>query len=79
MPTYVLSTCHLLKLKVARSALTTLATPHLPPPPDYEERLEELRASRRASRSISGKAGLAEYCIVRRTHFIYERATRKFR
>ena len=46
---------------------------------DYEERLEELHASRRASRSISGKAGLAEYCIVRRIHFIYERATRKFR
>ncbi|PRW57423.1 U3 small nucleolar RNA-associated 6-like protein [Chlorella sorokiniana] len=46
---------------------------------DYEERLEELRASRRSSRSISGKAGLAEFCIVRRIHFIFERATRKFR
>lgn len=58
--------------------LNPIATPS-PPSPEYEERLEELRASRRSSRSISGKAGLAEYCIVRRIHFVYERATRKFR
>ena len=45
----------------------------------YEEELEELRAARARSRAISGKKGLAEFCIVRRTHFIYERATRKFR
>lgn len=46
---------------------------------EYEERLEELRVARRASRGISGKKGFAEFCIVRRIHFIYERATRKFR
>lgn len=45
----------------------------------YEEQLEELREARRASRAISGKKSLAEFCIVRRIHFIYERATRKFR
>ena len=46
---------------------------------EYEERLEELRRARRASRGIAGPKGLAEWCITRRTHFIYERATRKFR
>ena len=45
----------------------------------YEGQLEELREARRASRAISGKKSLAEFCIVRRMHFIYERATRKFR
>lgn len=46
---------------------------------EYESKLEELRSSRRKSRGISGKKALAEFCIIRRIHFIYERATRKFR
>ncbi|KAL4452190.1 hypothetical protein ABPG75_007852 [Micractinium tetrahymenae] len=46
---------------------------------DYEGRLEELRCARRKSRGISGKKALAEFCIIRRIHFIYERAARKFR
>lgn len=46
---------------------------------EYESKLEELRSSRRKSRGISGKKALAEFCITRRIHFIYERATRKFR
>ncbi|KAI3438077.1 hypothetical protein D9Q98_000519 [Chlorella vulgaris] len=45
----------------------------------YESQLDELREARRISRAISGKRGLAEWCITRRVHFIYERATRKFR
>lgn len=46
---------------------------------DYESKLEELRQARRSSRGITGKKSLADFCIIRRIHFIYERATRKFR
>ena len=45
----------------------------------YETRLEELRRLRKDSKALKGKKGLAEHAIVRRIHFIYERATRKFR
>jgi U3 small nucleolar RNA-associated protein 6 len=45
----------------------------------YEQQLRELQEVRRTSRGISGKRGLAEWCIMRRIHFIYERATRKFK
>lgn len=45
----------------------------------YERKLEELRQVRRKLRKISGKRSLADYGIVRRIHFIYERATRKFK
>lgn len=46
---------------------------------EYETRLEQLRLHRRKERGITGKKTLADYCIPRRIHFIYERATRKFR
>ncbi|GAB4819004.1 hypothetical protein N2152v2_006050 [Parachlorella kessleri] len=46
---------------------------------EYETRLEQLRQHRRKERGITGKKSLADYAIVRRVHFIYERATRKFR
>lgn len=45
----------------------------------YETKLEELRRLRRDSRALRGKKGLAENALIRRIHFIYERATRKFR
>ena len=45
----------------------------------YETKLEELRRLRKESRVLKGKKGLAESAIIRRIHFIYERATRKFR
>lgn len=46
---------------------------------DYEWKLEQLRQLRRKKREISGKRSLADYGIVRRIHFIYDRATRKFK
>lgn len=46
---------------------------------EYERALEELRQLRRKERGITGKTSLAEYCIPRRIHFIYERLLRKFR
>lgn len=46
---------------------------------EYEMQLEELRRTRRKTRGIAGKRSLADYCIARRVHFVYERATRKFR
>lgn len=45
----------------------------------YETKLEELRRLRKESRVLKGKKGLSESAIIRRIHFIYERATRKFR
>lgn len=45
----------------------------------YETKLEELRRLRKDSKALKGRKGLAEHAIVRRIHFIYERATRKFR
>ena len=44
----------------------------------YESELEQLRLLRRQSRGIVGKKTLADYALVRRCHFIFERATRKF-
>ncbi len=46
---------------------------------EYEMQLEELRRVRRKTRNITGKRSLADFCIARRVHFIFERATRKFR
>ena len=46
---------------------------------DYEWKLELLRRHRRMERNIEGKKSLADYGIVRRIHFIFERATRKFK
>jgi U3 small nucleolar RNA-associated protein 6 len=46
---------------------------------DYENKLEKLRQLRRKQRNIDGPSTLADHCIVRRTHFIFERALRKFR
>lgn len=46
---------------------------------DYEWRLEQLRQIRRKQRAIAGKRSLADYGIVRRIHFIFDRATRKFK
>ncbi|KAG2448877.1 hypothetical protein HYH02_006226 [Chlamydomonas schloesseri] len=46
---------------------------------DFEMKLEELRQARKAKKHIKGKKGLAEVAIVRRIHFIFERAGRKFR
>ena len=46
---------------------------------DYEKSLERLRQLRRKTRAIDGPDTLADHCIVRRTHFIYERALRKFK
>lgn len=44
----------------------------------YESRLEELRQLRRDVLGVESKKTLADFAIVRRIHFIYERATRKF-
>jgi U3 small nucleolar RNA-associated protein 6 len=46
---------------------------------EYEVHLEKLRQVRRKERNIKGKPSLADHCIVRRIHFIYERALRKFK
>ncbi|KAL3138255.1 hypothetical protein ABBQ32_006073 [Trebouxia sp. C0010 RCD-2024] len=46
---------------------------------EYETKLESLRAHRKEVLGLQGKTTLADYSIVKRTHLIYERATRKFR
>ena len=46
---------------------------------EYEWKLEQLRRTRRKLRDIGGKRSVADYGIVRRIHFIFERATRKFK
>jgi len=46
---------------------------------EYENKLEKLRQIRKKQRSIDGPSTLADHCIVRRTHYIFERALRKFR
>ena len=43
----------------------------------YETKLEELRRLRKDSKALKGKKGLAEHAIVKRIHFIYERAHTK--
>lgn len=46
----------------------------------YESRLEELRRLRREAAGLAGaKKSLSDHTLVRRVHFIFERATRKFR
>lgn len=46
----------------------------------YETRLEELRKLRKEAAGLAGtKKSLADHALVRRIHFIFERATRKFR
>ena len=44
----------------------------------YESELEQLRQLRKRARGIVGKKTLADYALVRRCHFIFERASRKF-
>ena len=46
---------------------------------EYETKLEELRRLRRDALGISTKQTLADHALIRRVHFIYQRATRKFR
>lgn len=46
---------------------------------DYESSLERLRQLRRKQRNITGKDTLADHCINRRIHFIYDRMLRKFK
>ncbi|KAG1662062.1 hypothetical protein FOA52_005309 [Chlamydomonas sp. UWO 241] len=46
---------------------------------EYELRLEELRRLRKQKLGIQGKKSIAETAIVKRVHFIYERASRKFK
>jgi len=46
---------------------------------DFECKLEDLRRLRKKAKGIKGKQGLGEIGIVRRVHFIFERATRKFK
>eukprot|EP00195_Chlamydomonas_chlamydogama_P008645 CAMPEP_0202892056 /NCGR_PEP_ID=MMETSP1392-20130828/1902_1 /ASSEMBLY_ACC=CAM_ASM_000868 /TAXON_ID=225041 /ORGANISM="Chlamydomonas chlamydogama, Strain SAG 11-48b" /LENGTH=719 /DNA_ID=CAMNT_0049575931 /DNA_START=74 /DNA_END=2233 /DNA_ORIENTATION=- len=46
---------------------------------EYEMKLEELRKLRKKTLSITGKKSLADVAIIRRIHFIYERAARKFK
>ncbi|GFH22397.1 uncharacterized protein HaLaN_19857 [Haematococcus lacustris] len=46
---------------------------------EYEQKLDELRLHRKKELGIKGKKGLAENGSVRRIHFIFERATRKFK
>jgi len=45
----------------------------------HEMDLDRLRRLRKRTRSINGKASLADHCLGRRVHFVFERATRKFR
>jgi U3 small nucleolar RNA-associated protein 6 len=48
---------------------------------DYETKLEELRRLRKDAHGLGDgrKRSLADHAIVRRVHFIFQRATRKFR
>jgi len=46
---------------------------------EYEIDLERLRKLRKKQRSIDSKSSLAEHCVVRRTHRIYERMLKKFK
>eukprot|EP00890_Picochlorum_soloecismus_P003580 jgi/Picsp_1/4222/NSC_01731-R1_protein len=46
---------------------------------EYEISLERLRKLRKKQRSIDSKSSLAEHCVVRRTHRIYERMLKKFK
>ncbi len=46
---------------------------------EYESSLERLRQLRRKQRGIGGPSTLADHCIVRRVHLVYQRACRKFR
>lgn len=45
----------------------------------YESRLDELRKLRKEAMGLEGKRGLADNGMTRRIHFIYQRATQKFR
>jgi U3 small nucleolar RNA-associated protein 6 len=45
----------------------------------HEWKLEQLRRLRQKARNITGARSLADYGIVRRIHFIFDRATRKFK
>ncbi|GBF90696.1 U3 small nucleolar RNA-associated protein [Raphidocelis subcapitata] len=47
---------------------------------EYEAKLDQLRQARRRGLGLSqAKQTLADYSMVRRVHFIFERATRKFK
>lgn len=45
---------------------------------EYEKQVEALRVARKRSRKLDGKPSLADHAGVRRVHFVFERATRKF-
>lgn len=45
---------------------------------EYESKLEELRRLRKEKLRLEGKASIADRALMRRIHFIFERATRKF-
>ena len=45
---------------------------------EYEQQVESLRLMRKKLRRLHGKPSLADHAGVRRVHFIFERATRKF-
>jgi hypothetical protein len=54
--------------------------PHHPSYAEYETKLEQLRQARRHALGLAGaKQTLADYAIVKRVHFIFERAARKFK
>lgn len=46
---------------------------------EYECKLDRLRILRKKERKIEGKENIASSCFVRRVHFIFERALRKFK
>lgn len=46
---------------------------------EYEQKLEQLRKLRRKKLKITGKKTVADFGIRKRIHFIFERATRKFK
>lgn len=45
----------------------------------YESDLDELRKLRKDAMGLEGKRGLADTSMTKRIHFIYQRATQKFR
>lgn len=45
----------------------------------FQTALNSIQSLAATSNDFAGKKGLAEMCMIRRIHFIYERATRKFK
>jgi U3 small nucleolar RNA-associated protein 6 len=46
---------------------------------EYECKLDRLRILRKKEKKIEGKESIASSCFIRRVHFIFERALRKFK